>query len=292
MAGAIDHFITVADGLKLHVRVHGENNPGTAIICLPGLTRNVLDFEDLARILAEAPHDRRIIAISSRGRGLSDRDPQPERYTIPVEAGDVISVLDQLGIERAAFIGTSRGGLILHILAITHLARIERLVLNDIGPVLELEGLRQIQAYLGNRPTPTSMGEAAEILLMTHGAEFPLLDARDWGQMARALYREIDGRLVADFDPAIAEQFRAADLSQPFPDLWAPFAQFRDIPLMVIRGEHSRLLSPETVEDMTRRHPDCVAIEASGQGHAPLLHLGGLAEQLAAFLRSEAISAA
>jgi pimeloyl-ACP methyl ester carboxylesterase len=285
MADSIDRLITVPDGLKLHVRIYGEANPGIPVVCLPGLTRNLLDFDDLARILAATPYHRRVVAISSRGRGLSDWDPQPARYTIPVEAGDVISVLDQLGIDSAAFIGTSRGGLILHVLAMAHLERIECLVLNDIGPILETEGLRQIQGYLGSRATPTSFSEAADILRATHGAEFPALSGEDWAGMAHALYRETDVRLVADFDPAIAEQFRAADLSQGLPDLWAQFALFMDKPVMVIRGEHSRLLSRETVAEIVRRHPECVAVEASGQGHAPLLHLGGLAAEIGAFLK-------
>lgn len=286
MADGIDRFITVPDGLNLHVRIHGADNGGTPIVCLPGLTRNVLDFEDLARVLAAPPYDRRIIAISSRGRGLSARDPIPERYTIPVEAGDVISVLDELGIDSAAFIGTSRGGLILHVLAMTHLHRIERLVLNDIGPVLELDGLKQIQGYLGNRPAPSSYAEAADILKATHGAEFPALRPDDWASMAQALYRDIDGKLTADFDQAIAAQFRATDLSQPFPDLWAQFALLADKKVMVIRGEHSRLLSRATTDEMARRHSGCTIIEAKGQGHAPLLHLDGLAEAISTFLGS------
>jgi pimeloyl-ACP methyl ester carboxylesterase len=284
MADSIDRFITVPDGLKLHVRIYGEANPGIPVVCLPGLTRNLLDFEDLAHILAAAPYHRRVVAISSRGRGLSDRDPQPARYTIPVEAGDVISILDQLEIDSAAFIGTSRGGLILHVLAMTHLERIERLVLNDIGPVLETEGLRQIQGYLGSRPAPQSFTEAAEILRATHGPEFPALSGEDWEGMARALYREVEGRLVADFDPAIAEQFRAADLSQPLPDLWAQFDLLVEKSVIVVRGEFSRLFSRETVAEMARRHEQCVGIEAKGQGHAPLLHLGGLAAEIGAFL--------
>ncbi|MCZ8180855.1 MAG: alpha/beta hydrolase [Rhizobium sp.] len=284
MAEGTDRFITVPDGLALHMRIHGDDNAGTPVVCLPGLTRNLLDFEDIARILAAAPHNRRVIAISSRGRGLSDRDPQPERYTIPVEAGDVVNMLDQLEISRAAFIGTSRGGLILHVLAMAQLDRIERLVLNDIGPVLEVEGLRQIQGYLGSRRAPQSFADAADILRATHGAEFPALGTEDWTGMSRALYREIDGKLAADFDTAIAEQFRAADLSQPLPDLWAQFALLADKPVMVVRGEHSRLLSPETVTEMARRHAGCVAVEARGQGHAPLLHLNGLAESLGRFL--------
>ena len=285
MADSIDRFITVPDELALHVRTHGDDNPGTPVVCLPGLTRNLLDFEDIGCILAAPPYNRRVIAISSRGRGRSDRDPQPERYTIPVEAGDVISVLDQLGIESAAFIGTSRGGLILHVLAITHLERIERLVLNDIGPVLEVDGLRQIQTYLGKRRSRASFADAAEILRVTHGAEFPALGDEDWHGMAQVLYREVDGQVLADFDPGIAEQFRSADLSQGLPDLWPQFAALAEKPVMVVRGEYSRLLSRDTIDEMVRRHPGLVAIEAGGQGHAPLLHLTGLAEEIGGFLQ-------
>jgi pimeloyl-ACP methyl ester carboxylesterase len=285
MAESRDHFIRVPDGLSLHVRDYGGGNRGLPVVCLPGLTRNLLDFEALALILAAPPYSRRVVSISSRGRGLADRDPDPSRYTIPVEAGDVIDVLDELSIDRAGFIGTSRGGLILHVLAMTpHLARIERVVLNDIGPVLEVEGLLQIQAYLGGRAEPQTFSEAATILREVHGMEFPALSADDWAGMARALYGETDGVIKADYDPEIARQFRAADLSQPLPALWPQFALLAEKPVMVVRGEHSRLLSRETVREMSLRKPDLVSVEAKGQGHAPLLHLGALPEQIRRFL--------
>ncbi|TPP10506.1 alpha/beta fold hydrolase [Rhizobium glycinendophyticum] len=281
-----DHFIRVPDGLCLHVREYGAGKSGIPVVCLPGLTRNLLDFEDLALILAAGPSLRRVLSISSRGRGLSDRDSDPTRYTIPVEAADVVAVLDHLGIEQAAFIGTSRGGLILHVLAMTHLPRIERVVLNDIGPVLELEGLQQIQAYLGGRSAPESFAVAAALLRAVHGEEFPALADEDWRGMARALFREANSRVEADYDAEIARQFRAADLSQPFPTLWAQFDLLAETPLMVIRGENSRLLSRETVDEMQHRKPDLVAIEAEGQGHAPLLHLATLPEAIRVFLQA------
>ncbi len=284
MSESRDHFLQVPDGLSLHVREYGADNPGIPLVCLPGLTRNLLDFEDLAVMLARGPSPRRVLSISSRGRGLSDRDPDPSRYTIPVEAADVICVLDQVAVERAAFIGTSRGGLILHVLAMSHLERIERLVLNDIGPVLELEGLRQIQAYLGGRSAPESFAVAAKLLRGVHGEEFPALTDPDWTGMARALFRETDGRIEADYDPEIAAQFRAADLSQPMATLWPQFDLLAEKPLMVVRGENSRLLSRETVDEMRRHKPDLVAVEAQGQGHAPLLHLGPIPQAIRDFL--------
>jgi pimeloyl-ACP methyl ester carboxylesterase len=279
-----DHFIRVPDGLSLHVREYGPDNSGTPVVCLPGLTRNLLDFEDLAVILLSPPTSRQVISISSRGRGLSDRDPDPTRYTIPVEAADVIAVLDHLAIDRAAFIGTSRGGLILHVLAMTHLDRIERVVLNDIGPVLELKGLRQIQAYLSGQAPLRSFEEAAALLRRVHGAEFTGLADQDWQGMAKALYRETNGVIAADYASEIATQFRAADLSQPLPALWPQFELLAKKPVLVVRGEHSRLLSRDTVDEMKVRKPDLLAVEAEGQGHAPLLHLGPMPKAICDFL--------
>lgn len=277
-------YIDSADGLSLHARVYGEYLPGLPVVCLPGLTRNSRDFHQLALILSQSANPSKVITIDSRGRGLSDRDADTSRYTLAVEALDVLSVLDALAIDRAAFIGTSRGGLILHLLAVSHPERLAAVMLNDIGPVIETEGLKQIQAYLGRERQPKDFDEAVLLLKQVHGPGFPALSPRDWRDMADAIYREVDGRIVADFDSAIAEQFRAADLSQPLPDLWKNFEAFAGVPLMAIRGETSRLLSAETLAEMGVRHPGMVSVTAAGQGHAPLLHIDGIAERILDFI--------
>ena len=278
-------FIRTADGLSLHIRIYGEDLPGRPVVCLPGLTRNSRDFHQLAVILSQSAHPSRVITLDSRGRGLSDRDSDKSRYALSVEALDVVTVLDALAIDRAAFIGTSRGGLILHLLAASHPDRLAAVVLNDIGPVIERQGLEQIQAYLGREQKPPSdMDEAAAVLRAIHGDAFPALRPEDWRDMADAIYREIDGRIVADFDPAIAAQMASADLSLPIPDLWTNFEAFGGAPLMAIRGETSTLLSPETLEEMASRHPGLATVTAGGQGHAPILHLDDLAAQVSDFL--------
>ncbi len=277
--------IQTADGLSLHIRIYGEGLPGPPVICLPGLTRNSRDFHQLAVILSKAANPLRVITVDSRGRGLSDRDSDTSHYALPVEALDVVSVLDTLAIDRAAFIGTSRGGLILHLLAASHPDRLAAVVLNDIGPVIEREGLEQIKAYLGReQKAPNDMDEAAGMLRAIHGDAFPALHPEDWRDMADAIYREIDGRIVADFDPAIASQMASTDLSQPVPDLWTNFEAFGHTPLMAIRGETSKLLSPETLDEMASRHPEMVSVTAKGQGHAPILHVDGLATLIGEFL--------
>ena len=282
--GFTGHFIKTADGLSIHVRIYGAHLPGPPVVCLPGLTRNSRDFHQLALILSQSTDPSKVITIDSRGRGLSDRDDDKSRYTLPIEALDVIAVLDALAIDRAAFIGTSRGGLILHLLAVSHPERLAAVILNDIGPVIEVEGLKQIQAYLGPERQPSSFDEAALLLEKVHGPAFPALSPQDWRDMADAIYRQVHGRIIADFDSAIAEQFRDADLSQPLPDLWANFGAFADVPLMAIRGETSRLLSADTLAEMERRHPGMIAVTAAGQGHAPILHLGGIAERILDFI--------
>ena len=282
--GFVDRFIETDDGLSLHARLYGEHLPGEPIICLPGLTRNARDFHQLALNLSRSAQPSKVVAIDSRGRGLSDWDSDESRYTLAVEALDVIHVLDSLGIDRAAFIGTSRGGLILHLLAVSHPGRLSAIILNDIGPVIEVEGLRQIQAYLRGERQPRDFDEATAILREVHGSGFPVLSDRDWHDMAHAIYRQRGGSIRPDYDPAIAAQFCAADLSQPLPDLWQNFAGFANLPLMAIRGATSRLLSPDTIAEMERRHPGMASLTAAGQGHAPILHLDGIPQHIQAFL--------
>lgn len=269
-----DIFFSSPDGLKLYARDYRPANAdatGAPIVCLAGLSRNSRDFHLFAAAISQSLR-RRVVALDYRGRGRSQRDANTQNYTIAVEAADVVAALDALGIERAAFVGTSRGGLILHGLAVAVPRRIERVVLNDIGPVIEAEGLQEIAAYLSRSETPKNWDDAAEILRRVHGAAFPALSAADWSDMAHAIYVEQEGRIAADFDPAIAEQLAAMDLTGPLPDLWAQFQAFDAVPLMAIRGEHSRLLSKATLAEMQIRHPGLASHVADGQGHAPLLH--------------------
>jgi len=280
--------VTVPDGLTLRGRIYGPENAADTVVCLAGLTRNGRDFHQLAEILSGNPiRPWRVVTIDSRGRGLSDRDPDKTRYTVPVEANDVLAVCDSLGIERAVFIGTSRGGLLMHLIAGLRPALLAGVVLNDIGPVVEPEGLRQIQAYLGRkRPQPRDWTEAVAAVRADHGPAFPVLSDNDWRDMARALYRETEQGITPDYDPAIAAQLVSADLSQPMPDLWPQFEAFSPTSLMVIRGEHSRLLSEATVNEMARHHPGLRVTRAAGQGHAPILHLGNLSQKIIEFLRT------
>lgn len=280
---------SAGDGLQLYARDYGHDDPRTKaslpIVCLPGLSRNSRDFHLLATQLSTHPEKpRRVVALDYRGRGLSAWDPDKSHYQLPVEAEDVLTACAVLDIPQAIFIGTSRGGLILHLLAAMRPALLGGVVLNDIGPVIEVAGLLLIRQYLEAQKVLHSWEEAIENLQKVHGAAFPTLDQADWGDMAEAIFREKDGRIVADFDPALIEPLRSIDVNTPASDLWALYEGLKPVPLMAIRGENSTILSQATFAEMAGRHPGMKSVTAQGQGHAPLLHRPELFIEITAFI--------
>jgi len=281
-----DFFYASSDGLRLHARVYGHGSADRwPVVCLPGLSRNARDFHLLARHLAHhAPNPRQVVAFDYRGRGQSQYDPDIGNYAVGTEAGDVLTGLAALGIAEAAFIGTSRGGLIVHVLGALQPSLLKAIVLNDIGPAIEADGLRHIMAYLGKAPRPQTGDEAVAAQKAAHGADFPALGEKDWANMVDAVYRVEDVGLVPDFDPRLAETLAGADLSQPLPTLWSQFEALAAIPMLAIRGANSRLLSPATLEAMAQRHRGLKTITVPGQGHAPFLETGALPGAIAGFI--------
>jgi pimeloyl-ACP methyl ester carboxylesterase len=279
------HF-TSDDGLALYGRDYGSGNSGRLpIVCLAGLSRNSRDFHQLATSLTS--QGRRVITLDYRGRGLSAWDPNPANYNIGREAQDVVAALGTLGISRAIFIGTSRGGLILHILPAFAPNMIAACILNDVGPVLEVAGLRVIRDYLSARPEPKGFAEAARTLKATHGADFPALGDEDWNDMAYAIFRETGGCIAPDYDPALVEPLKTMDMDQPLPDLWQQYQTLASIPVMIVRGENSKLFSTDVAREMVERHgPQIELIMARGQGHAPILHLPDVLRPVSNFIAS------
>jgi len=261
------------DGITLVADDYGPEADPTPILCLPGLTRNARDFTSLAEALSDPadPEPRRVIVPESRGRGRSGRAPG-ETYTLLQELEDCIVALDAWGVSQAAFVGTSRGGLLTMLLAMREPERIARAVLNDIGPRIEPDGLARIGRSVGATMTFDGFGALAEILRKTLGPQFPVLDDEGFLRLARQLASEADGGTVAfDYDAALADPFRAANEPSAPPDFWPAFDALAGIPVMVVRGAKSDLLSASTVEAMRRRHGGLVSHIAHGEGHAPLL---------------------
>lgn len=265
-------FISARDGLKLHVRDYGTASAVLPVVCLPGLARTSADFDVLATALStDAKRPRRVIALDYRGRGQSDYDPVWTNYDLKIELDDVLQVLAATGIHEAVFVGTSRGGLITMSMAPVRPTFIKGVVLNDIGPVLDAQGLIRIRGYVGKLPAPRNWDDGADILKQVFGTQFPILDRSEWLGYARRTWKDAGGRLVPDYDPALMKTLEALDLEAPLPVLWPFFDGLKHAPMLVLRGANSDLLSDETLRAMKARHPACETFTVAGQGHAPLL---------------------
>ena len=283
---ATSTFVSAQDGLRLHVRRWGPRaNSALPVMCLPGLARNGSDFEALAAALAgDSKAPRPVFALDARGRGKSQYDRNPANYNVAVELGDLLTVLTALGIARAVFVGTSRGGLVTMLLGAARPAAIAGCVLNDIGPVIEVEGLMRIKSYVGKLPQAANFDDAAHILRQLFGSQFPRLRDEDWVAFARRVFKEAGGRIVPDYDVKLAAALEGLDAGQPLPPMWTEFDSLARIPTMVIRGGHSDILSAATVDAMRVRRERLEVIEVPDEGHAPLLADAETIAAIAAFV--------
>ena len=262
-------FTAANDGLELHALDYGNpRSPRLPVVCLPGLSRTAEDFTPLATALAK---ERRVLALDLRGRGRSGYDRDPANYKIAVETDDVVTVMTALAVGPAIFVGTSRGGLVTMTLATKRLDLIAGVVLNDIGPVVDTAGVMRIKSYVGKLAQPASYQEGADILRGTSDDQFPNLTAADWVAAARRAWREDGGRLVVTYDPALTSTLETVSPEKPFPTLWNEFDAMAHVPLMVVHGANSDILSAATVTAMQARRPDMEIVVVPDQGHAPLL---------------------
>jgi pimeloyl-ACP methyl ester carboxylesterase len=284
--GYADLFVSAADGLKLYARDYGPRlTEALPVVCLPGLARTSADFHDLALALSrDEKRPRRVLALDYRGRGRSDYDRDWRNYDLQVELGDVLQVLTVAGVSEAAVIGTSRGGLITLALAAARPALLRGVVLNDIGPVIESQGLVRIRGYVGKLPTPRTYAEGGDVLKSLFKGQFPRSTDEDWQILARTTWKEANGRLVPDYDPALRKILEALDLEKPPAPLWFLFAGLKGIPVMVLRGANSDLLSAETLEAMAAAHPDLEAVTIPDQGHVPALRGHDMIQRIRRFV--------
>jgi len=281
-----DRWFTAKDGLKLHALAAGPKHArALPAVCLPGISRTAEDFRELLQAFAaHAKNPRRAIALDSRGRGLSARDPNPANYTVPIEIGDLLAVLDAENITRAVFVGTSRGGILTMVMGAVRPQAIAGAVLNDIGPVLDMPGLLRIKTYVGKMPRPSSWAEAAANLRKVMGGQFPAFDEATWLDYAHRTWRNGKDGFTPRSDPLISTALADIDPAVPPPDLWKQFdALAAAAPVLVLRGEHSDLLSRETVAGMRAKGQRVEAIEIAGQGHAPFLVEAATIDPILAF---------
>ena len=268
-----DRRWTSADDLSLYARDYAAG-PGPAklpVIAIHGLTRNSADFHAIAPLIAQS--GRRVLAVDIRGRGRSDRALDPMTYQPVTYARDVLALMNQSGIERAVFLGTSMGGLITMALSAIRPKVIAGVILNDIGPEVAKEGLMRIAAYSGQSADTPGWPEAAAWVKKINAVAFPHYTDADWDAFARRTFRiGTEGAPVLDYDPDIAVPIRAAGAKALVPALWPMFTRMaKGRPVLLVRGENSDLLSPAIAAKMRKRAPKMDYVEASGIGHAPML---------------------
>ncbi|WP_108501100.1 alpha/beta fold hydrolase [Paracoccus indicus] len=254
------HF-HASDGARIAFDDQGQGLP---VLCLSGLTRTMADFDYVAPHLA----DVRVIRMDYRGRGASEWTGAAT-YTVPREARDAVELLDHLGIDRAAVLGTSRGGLNGLLMAATGHDRMLGLCLNDVGPEIAQGGLQRIFDYLGRNPSAKTPEDLAARLpdLMAGFANVP--EGR-WLEDVRRHYHATPEGLRINYDPALRDAFLSAFSGDPV-DLWPLWDATAGMPVALIRGANSDLLSPETTARMQQHRPDMLLAEVPDRAHIPWL---------------------
>jgi pimeloyl-ACP methyl ester carboxylesterase len=276
--------LRVRDGLRLYARHYpAPGSRRTPLLCLAGLTRNSRDFHDIACRLCQGSFARPVYALDYRGRGKSDWDRNWKNYAVPVEALDVIDFLTFAELKEVGVIGTSRGGLVTMVMASLQPSTVSAVVLNDIGPVIERDGLMRIASYVGRVPLPRDWKEAAVIARDVNNRSFPNIEMAVWEEVARQWYNEKRGKPSPGYDPQLKNALSVLD--GPVPELWAQFEALKRVPVLVLRGQNSDLLSDTTVERMAQQHPALEHFTVADQGHAPLLKDLPTQEAIAKFLR-------
>jgi pimeloyl-ACP methyl ester carboxylesterase len=286
MSDYVDLTWQGAGGLSLYARDYaasGAGPPRSPVICIHGLTRNSKDFEEVAPWIAA--QGRRVIAVDIRGRGRSERDPDPRRYSPMVYAGDVLKLMDEQGIPSAVFIGTSMGGIITMTIALKRLRAISGAVLNDVGPMISPAGLDRIRGYVGKGRAVETWDDAAAYIKSINEVAFPANTMDDWMKFARRTFRDDNGRPVLDYDPQIAVSVQGAKIKTT--SLMAKLLYrrlARNRPTLLIRGEISDILDAEGAQYMRRAAPGLQYAEVPGVGHAPMLTEPAAQAALSSFL--------
>lgn len=277
-----EHRYSSGDGLTLFYRDYGAANPGLPIVCLPGITRNSRDFEDIAAHLSSS---YRVLATDFRGRGFSDYDPKWQNYHPLTYVNDVVALLDHAQLDKVILLGTSLGGLVSTILASQHSARVAAAIINDIGPEIAAAGLERIKSYIGRAPAVRNWDDAVVQARETYGHAMPGLSESEWQRLVRRGYREDKfGVPRLDMDPMVG--VAARKIGAGLDDPWELFNGFANKPLLLIQGALSDILTDDIVDRMRARKPDMQHIKVANRGHPPLLDEPECIDAIDTFLRS------
>lgn len=268
MAEYTDQYFTNPDGLKQYYRDYNTAPEGApTVLCMPGLTRNSKDFAGIASHMAATC---RVICVEQRGRGNSQWDPEPGRYRPDVYIADMKALLEHLGIKHVIAFGVSLGGLMTMMMGAMMPGTLIGAIINDIGPEVDHTGIARIKSYVGKGTPPTTWDEAVAAVKTSNTGVYPTFTEDDWRAFTEKLYTDEGGKPVLQYDPALSQNFNEEE-SQSAPDLWPFFAMLKDIPMVVLRGEVSDILSAETLLRMAMEHPDLDPVTVPDKGHVPLM---------------------
>lgn len=268
MAEYSEEYFTNPDGLKQYYRDY-NSAPESAptVLCMPGLTRNSKDFAGVASHMAKSC---RVICVEQRGRGNSEWDPDPSRYRPDVYVADMKALLEHLGSEQVIAFGVSLGGLMTMMMGAMMPGTLIGAIINDIGPEVDPTGIARIKSYVGKGTPPTTWDEAVAAVKNSNTGVYPKFSEDDWRTFTEKLYKDEDGKPVLQYDPALSQNFNEEE-SQSSPDLWPIFGMLKDIPMVVLRGELSDILSNDTLLRMAMEHPDLDPVTVPDKGHVPLM---------------------
>ena len=267
--GFTEHHFQSQDGLSLYYRSYGTGR--RVVLCLPGLTRNSKDFDEIANHLARG---YRVLCPDLRGRGQSGYDADWHHYLPAVYVDDAWRLVDQLGISELSIIGTSLGGLMAMIMASQRPQIVKAVVLNDIGPEVDPAGYARVLASAGSQFDVKSWPEAVQHCREAHLSVLPGKPAEFWQEFTRRTYRNNDaGEPEFEMDPNVYRVFTEATPERVAGSPVDPWEAFRAVtmPCLVLRGELSDFLSAEIVGRMQAVKPDLEHALIPQRGHAPLL---------------------
>ncbi len=274
------------DGLRLHYRDYAGPKAKPPIRCIPGLTRNARDFEPVATQLAG---EWRVICVDLRGRGESQATPDAADYNPATYVADLEALLAALKMRRFVAFGTSLGGLLTMLLAAQKPGRIMGALLNDIGPVIEKSGLERIRNFVGRPQVWPTWIHAARGIAEIQGSAFPDYGLVEWLAMAKRTCRlTSQGRITLDYDMRIAEPIRAESEATPV-DLWPFYKALGDVPVAIVRGALSDILSADTARAMAKQLPGAKLTTVPCVGHAPALDEPASVKAIAALLKAVAV---
>ncbi len=278
------HYFQSSDGLNIYYRDFGGQNDGTPVICLPGLTRNSRDFDDLANYLSNR---RRVITVDFRGRGFSDYDPIWQNYHPLTYVADIWTLLDLLNIKKVIVVGTSLGGLCAMVMAAQQRERVAGVIMNDIGPEINPAGIARISEYTGRAAPVMTWAEAAQQTKDIYGQWLPGLNDDDFMRMARRAFREIEDEIPRlDMDANIGRAVR--EIGPQKGDPWEIFSALKDTPVTLLWGVLSDILTADIIEKMKAAKPDIEVFPVTDRGHVPLLDEAESLAAIDSFLESVA----